>query len=230
MSAPSAPQTKNILTSQPSVPQISNINNPVFAAVQSQPNFQQSVPQHYMQDDSISPDALLHNAMSDITRFMYRKDSLLSKFVNSNDKPESYESWRVSFQSVTSELGVTPFEEMDLLVKWLGPGSSKCAKRIRAANAHHPPRGLQRIYACLQERHGRPEMVESAIKRKLNSFPTLTNKDNVKLYDLLDILTEIESVMLNPQYATLLSYYNSSSGVIPIVSKLPHFLQEKRQH
>jgi hypothetical protein len=32
--------------------------------------------------------------------------------------------------------------------------------------------------------------------RKLNLFPTLTNKDNVKLYDLLDILTEIESVML----------------------------------
>ena len=65
------------------------------------------------------------------------------------------------------------------------------------------------------------------MKRKLNLFPTLTNKDNVKLYDLLDILTEIESVMLNPQYATLFSYYNSSSGVISIVSKLPHFLQEK---
>ena len=65
------------------------------------------------------------------------------------------------------------------------------------------------------------------MKRKLNLFPTLTNKDNMKLYDLLDILTEIESVMLNPQYATLFSYYNSSSGVIPIVSKLPHFLQEK---
>jgi hypothetical protein len=41
------------------------------------------------------------------------------------------------------------------------------------------------------------------MKRKLNSFPTLTNKDNVKLYDLLDILTEIESVMLNPQYMLL---------------------------
>jgi len=150
--------------------------------------------------------------------------------VNFDDKPESYESWRASFQSVTRELGVTPFEEMDLLVKWLGPESSKFAKSIRAANAHDPHRGLHKIYDRLQERYGRPEMVESAMKRKLNSFPTLTSKDNVKLYDLLDILTEIESVMLNPQYATLLSYYNSSSGVIPIVSKLPHFLQEKRQH
>jgi hypothetical protein len=158
---------------------------------------------------------------------MYRKDFLLSRFVNFDDKPESYESWRASFQSVTRELGVTPFEEMDLLVKWLGPESCKFVKSIRAANAHDPPRGLQRIYDRLQERYGRPEMVESAMKRKLNLFPTLTNKDNVKLYDLLDILTEIEFVMLNPQYATLFSYYNSSSGVIPIVSKLPHFLQEK---
>ena len=81
VSAPSAPQTTNVLTNQPSFPQISNVTNPVFAAVQSQPNFQPSVPQHSMQNDSISPNALLHNAMSDITRFMYRKDFLLSRFV-----------------------------------------------------------------------------------------------------------------------------------------------------
>jgi hypothetical protein len=79
--------------------------------------------------------------MSDITRFMYRKDFLLSRFVNFDDKPESYESWRASYQSVTKELGITPFEEIDLLVKWLGPESSRFAKRIRAANAHDPSRG-----------------------------------------------------------------------------------------
>ena len=127
-----------------------------------------------MQNDSISPKALLHNALSDITRFMYRKDFLLSRFVNFDDKPESYESWRASFQSVTRELGVTPFEEMDLLVKWLGPESCKFAKSIRVANAHDPLRGLQRIYDRLQERYGRPEMVESAMKRKLNLFQKFT--------------------------------------------------------
>jgi hypothetical protein len=46
---------------------------------------------------------------------------------------------------------------------------------------------LQRIYDRLQERYERPEMVESAMKRKLNLFPTLTNKDNVKLYDLFTL-------------------------------------------
>jgi hypothetical protein len=79
--------------------------------------------------------------MSDITRFMYRNDFLLSRFVNFYDKPECYESWRTSYHSITKELGITPFEEIDLLVKWLGPESSRFAKSIRAANAHNPPRG-----------------------------------------------------------------------------------------
>ena len=61
----SAPQTTNVLTSHPSAPQISNVTNPVFAAVQSQPNCQPSVPQHSIQNYSISPNALLHNVMSD---------------------------------------------------------------------------------------------------------------------------------------------------------------------
>ncbi|VDI17674.1 Hypothetical predicted protein [Mytilus galloprovincialis] len=91
--------------------------------------------------------------MTDITRFMYRKDFLLSRFTNFDDKPESYESWRASFQSVSRELGVTPFEEMDLLVKWLGQNLRNLQKIIRAANAHDPPRCLQRIYDRLQERY-----------------------------------------------------------------------------
>lgn len=52
-------------------------------------------------------------------------------------------------------------------------------------------------------------------------------KDPKMLYDLLDILTEIESTKENEQYATLLSYYDSSSGVNPIIGKLPQGQQEK---
>ncbi|XP_071147616.1 uncharacterized protein [Mytilus edulis] len=226
--AVSVPQIPSIVnTVLTSVPQIPSVVNTVFTSLSSQPNIQPSLSQYPVQTKATSTNSLLHDAMTDTTRFMYRKDFLLSRFTNFDDKPEAYESWRASFQSVTRELGVTPFEEMDLLVKWLGTESSKFAKIIRAANAHDPPRGLQRIYDRLQERYGRPEMIESALKRKLNAFQTITNKDCVKLYDLLDILTEIESSMLNPKYTTLLSYYNSSSGINPIVAKLPYFLQEK---
>lgn len=41
------------------------------------------------------------------------------------------------------------------------------------------------------------------------------------LYDLLDILKDIKSAKENEKYETLLSYYDSSSGVSPISSKLP---------
>ena len=109
----------------------------------------------------------------------------------------------------------------------LGPDSSKFARSLRAANAHDPTAGVQRIWERLDARYGRPEMVEHSLKKKLNLFPNLTNKDNQKLYDLLDILTEIESALVNPLYTTLLSYFNSSSGVAPIVSKRPYALQEK---
>ena len=85
-------------------------------------------------------------------------------------------------------------EELDLLVKWLGPESSKHARSLRAANAQEPTRGLERVWQRLDERYGRPEMVEPALKNKLSDFPKLTNKDNNKLYELSDLMSEIESV------------------------------------
>lgn len=38
-------------------------------------------------------------------------------------------------------------------------------------------------------------------------------KDPKMFYDLLAILTEIESAKENKQYTTMLSYYDASSGV-----------------
>jgi hypothetical protein len=37
-------------------------------------------------------------------------------------------------------------------------------------------------------------------------------------------MIEIESLVANPQYTVLLSYFNSSSGVLPIINKLPYNL------
>ena len=43
------------------------------------------------------------------------------------------------------------------------------------------------------------------------------------LYDLLDIVTEIESLKDNPVFKIMFSSYDSSVGVKPVVSKLPPF-------
>lgn len=165
--------------------------------------------------------------VENLTQFLLKKDLLMSRFSPFNDRPDSYQTWKASFTSIVKELNISAFEEMDLLIKWLGPESKRFASSIRGSNINDPVKGLYRIWERLEERYGRPEMIESALKNKLNKFPKITMKDPKMLYDLLDILTEIESAKENDQYVTLLSYYDSSSGVIPIISKLPPNLQEK---
>ena len=128
---------------------------------------------------------------------------------------------------MVEELGTSAMEEFDLLVKWLGPQSAKQAKSIRAANADDPKKGLSRVWERLDERFGSPEIIQSALKQKLSEFPKLGPKDNKRLYELADIVSEIESVKENPHFSCLFAYYDSSTGVAPIVEKLPFNLQEK---
>jgi len=75
-----------------------------------------------------------------------------------------------------TELSVNPSEELDLLVTWLGPESSKHAISLRASNARTPVRGLERIWDRLDERFGSPEMIELALKNKLAHFSRLTKR------------------------------------------------------
>ena len=126
---------------------------------------------------------------------MLRKDFLLTRFSNFDNRPEAFIVWSASLSNIVQELGVTPFEEMDLLVEWLGPESSKCARSLRSANTHNPTLGVTRIWDRLHDRYSRPEIIESVPKGKLDSFPNLTNKDSFKLYNLVDILSETESAV-----------------------------------
>ena len=167
------------------------------------------------------------NLANDLTKFLLKKDLCMSRLFFFTDHPESYAVWKNSFKGIVEELGCTPVEELDLLVKWLGPESKKYAMSIRTSNASCQSRGLERLWERLDERYGCPEMVEAALKNKLTNFPKLTMKDSQRLYDLADILSEVESAMENPLYKPLLSYYDTSSGINPIVAKLSYQLHEK---
>ncbi|XP_071151786.1 merlin-like [Mytilus edulis] len=82
------------------------------------------------------------NPTSEITRFLLRKDLLFSRLTNFNDQAESFHTWKSSFKNVIDELQVSDSEQIDLLIKWLGPESGKHAMSIRASNANNPTRGL----------------------------------------------------------------------------------------
>jgi hypothetical protein len=177
---------------------------------------------------SIVNEPIVNEPMANMfSNFMIKKDLLLSRLVRFTDEPELFDIWRSSFRSVTTELGVSQMEELELLAKWLGPESSKHAQHIRAANAKNPELGLTRVWERLDTMYARPEMVDASIKKKLSSFVKISNKDPKRLFDLSDIVTEIASLKETPEYETLLGYYDSSTGVTPIVNKLPPNLQDK---
>lgn len=68
-----------------------------------------------------------------------------------------------------------------------------------------------KMWERLEERYGAAEMVEASLKTKIGNFAKITVKDSKNLYDLYDILMEIEAVKQNPKYTKLLSYYDSSA-------------------
>ncbi|XP_061170947.1 uncharacterized protein LOC133180435 [Saccostrea echinata] len=164
---------------------------------------------------------------SDFTRYLLKKDLMLSRLIKFNDKPEFYPSWKATFKSVMRDLQVTPEEEIDFLIKFTSLSAQQQIISIKAASASNPVHGLQRIWQRLEERFGCPEMIESALKTKLNSFAPITSKDYRRLYDLSDILDEILAAKEDIRYQSLLAYFDASTGVTPIVMKLPYQLQEK---
>ena len=168
-----------------------------------------------------------HQPAGEITKFLLRKDLLFSRLTNYDDRPETYYAWKASFKCITEELSVTDSEQIDLMVKWLSPESSKQARSIRACNAENPSKGLTLLWKRLDDRYGSPEMMEASLKKKLENFPKLSNKDHKRLYELSDILSEIQSIKVKPKFQNLLAYFDSSAGVKPVVAKLPYGLQEK---
>ena len=167
------------------------------------------------------------NMCDEFSRFMVRKELVFSRLTKYDDQPDMYIAWKSMFENIAHELRLTAAEEVDLLVKWLGPTSSKQALRIRSANADNPEKCRDRIWERLEDRFGRPEMVEDTIKRKIASFTKITTKDYRPLFDLSDIVEEISSIMDSVRYHSVFSHFNSSSGVNQIVLKLPYNLQEK---
>lgn len=90
----------------------------------------------------------------------------------------------------------------------------------------NPTAALDLVWQRLEECYGSSEAVEHALLKKVEDFPKLTNKDNVRLRELGDILQEIECAKVGG-YLPGLSYLDTARGVNPIVEKLPYSLQGK---
>jgi hypothetical protein len=174
------------------------------------------------------PEAQDHG-LSVLTKYIMKKDLLLSRLSNFDDKAERYVSWKNSFNNITREMDLTSTEEVDLLLRYLGPDSKRQATSIRIANSHDDCGALEKIWSRLDQRFGAPEQVAESLRIRVELFPKIT-ADKSKLYDLSDLLEEIECVKCNEKYHMSMSYFDSSLGVNSVLGKLPTFIQNKWVH
>ncbi|XP_060761029.1 uncharacterized protein LOC132870982 [Neoarius graeffei] len=165
-------------------------------------------------------------ATSDLARYLARSQLVSSGLTRFDDKPGNYLSWKSSFLNTIDSLDLTAGEEMDLLIRWLGPESAAHARRIRSVNVRDQAAGLWLVWERLEEMYGSPEAIEGALFTKLDQFPKISNKEHHKLRELSDLLLEIHSAK-REGYLPGLSYLNTARGINPIVEKLPYTLQDK---
>ncbi|RXN13836.1 hypothetical protein ROHU_037202 [Labeo rohita] len=164
--------------------------------------------------------------LSDLARFLARRELINAGLTKFDDHPENYWAWKSSFLSAISRLKLTSSEQLDLMIKWLGSKSAEYVRRIRSVNIRYPDVGLKMAWDRLEEMYGSPEAVEKALFDKIEKFPKISKQDPLKLQELGDLLCEIQSAKAEG-YLLGLSYLDTSRGVSPIVEKLPYHLQEK---
>ena len=68
------------------------------------------------------------------------------------------------------DLGLTASEQLDLLSKWLGKESSGYIKRLRAVHIDNLKVALKMMWDRLDECYGAPEVIESSLFKKVDSF------------------------------------------------------------
>lgn len=81
------------------------------------------------------------------------------------------------------------------------------------------------LWNRLDERFGSPKLVKTSLRVKLGNFRKIEQRGNRRLYDSVDILTEIDSI--KQQYRSLMSYFDPLTGINPIVSKLLPYAQSR---
>lgn len=82
---------------------------------------------------STPPNPQQTSTVNDMAKYLMRHKLVSATLQTFDDDPQNYRSWKSSFLNVTKDLYLSPKEELDLLVKWLGPKSNQQAKRISAA-------------------------------------------------------------------------------------------------
>ncbi|KAM3938230.1 uncharacterized protein RB166_011994 [Leptodactylus fuscus] len=164
--------------------------------------------------------------MSEFARFMVSRELISTSLSKFDDCAENYRAWKATFKAAIADLNLSAEQELDLMVKWLGPDSSNRIKSLRTVYVGQAESGLAAAWLRLERTYGSAEAIERSLFKRLQNVPRINLKEAQKLLDLSDLLMELELAKKDPRLSGL-CYLDTAHGVNPIVSKLPHSLQEK---
>ncbi|KAM4021803.1 uncharacterized protein ACNLHF_027124 [Anomaloglossus baeobatrachus] len=164
--------------------------------------------------------------MSEFARFRVSRELINTSLTKFDDRAESYRAWKATFKAAIANLNFTAEQELDLLIKWLGPGSTNRIKSLRTVYVGQAEAGLAAAWQRLERTFGSAEAIEKALFKRLQDIPKINLKEVHKLQDLSDLLMELELAKRDPRLSGL-CYLDTAHGVNPIVVKLPYSLQEK---
>lgn len=109
-----------------------------------------------------------HTGMSEIARYLVCRELVNSGLNKFDDCPENYLAWKSSIINALQGLSLTPSEELDLLIRWLGPQSSEQVKRVRAVHVADLAAGCRMVWSRLEESFWSVEIIEKTLFDKLN--------------------------------------------------------------
>ena len=165
----------------------------------------------------------------DPSNYLLKKNLLLESMQRQlfDDKPEQYLVWKAQFLRMTTEIDCSPLEEITLLSSCINRNANayRLVMSARASCADQPENCLDLIWSRLDKRFGSPELIESVLKSRIMKLPD--SLDYQRLYELSDLLVEIQAVKVLPAYSSIFAYLDSSLGLKQIIQKLPRHIQDK---
>ncbi|XP_029445939.1 uncharacterized protein LOC115084786 [Rhinatrema bivittatum] len=162
----------------------------------------------------------------DLARYMTHREFITAGLYEFNDHPKSYRAWKSDFQDAVKNMRLTPQEEMNFMMKWLGRESVEHVRRLKIIHPEDPPTALKEVWERLERYYGDPVAIENAWFKEMENFPEIFRKDNQKLQELEDLLQELETVKAKLIYPGL-NLLDTSRGMNSIINKLPSDIQDK---
>ena len=119
----------------------SGVMRPTFTVHADKPSY---VPQCFQP-------AATPNPTEPLAQYLAQRDLVSSGLYQFDDKPENYCAWYSSFVSATSEVRLTPIQELDLMTRWLGKESGQQVRCIRSVHVINPSLALTKAWERLRE-------------------------------------------------------------------------------